>query len=69
METPNQTPRYIRCKRCNRILAKQRGNEIVFENHKVIAKLCGFIVCKGDPLHPCGEVTYLEPEKLEGRKF
>jgi ssDNA-binding Zn-finger/Zn-ribbon topoisomerase 1 len=56
------------CKKCGRKLAKQEGDEVIFENHRIKTVLCKFIVCKGYP-EECNTVNYLEPERLEARKF
>jgi len=63
-----KTDDWIRCKKCGRKLAKQENGETIFENHRIKTALCRFIVCKGYP-EECNTVNYLEPERLEMRKF
>jgi hypothetical protein len=48
------------CKKCGRKLAKIEGDQVVFEDRKIKAVLCNFIVCKGRHPEECNTVNYIK---------
>ncbi len=57
------------CQKCGRVLAYKEGNEVIFEDKRIVAPLVKWVKCIGDPRSHCGHINYIEPGALEMRKF
>lgn len=50
---------YLRCSKCGRPLVYIRDGQVIFDNRRMTAPLCKWIVCKGDPREPCNTINYI----------
>jgi hypothetical protein len=51
---------WVYCSKCGRKLAKIENGQVIFEDRKIKAVLCNFIVCKGRYPDECGEINYIK---------